>query len=86
MKKSGKCGRLRWKCRRGMLELDLLLLSFLDNHYADLSDHEKHVFERLLDEQDPVLQSWFLRQVIPKDKEILAMVECIIREGSYKGV
>ena len=30
--------RLRWKCRRGMLELDLLLRDFLDSGYQDLDD------------------------------------------------
>ena len=84
--KSGKHGRLHWKCRRGMLELDLVLLSFLDEHYENLSEDEKRVFERLLDEQDPVLQSWFMRQVIPEDKELAAMVECIRRAVSMKGV
>jgi len=81
LKKSGKSGRLRWKCRRGMLELDLLLLSFLDKHYANLSDHEKEVFERLLDEEDPVLQSWFMRQVVPEDNETASMVEYIYSKG-----
>ncbi len=79
LKQSGNYGRLRCQCRRGMLELDLVLLPFLDNHYEQLSEHEKQVFERLLEEEDPVLQSWFMRQVVPEDKEMIAMVECIRR-------
>ncbi len=79
LKKSGNYGRLRCRCRRGMLELDLVLFPFLDKYYEHLSDHEKQVFERLLEEEDPVLQSWFMRQVIPEDREMAAMVECIRR-------
>ena len=40
--------RARWRCRRGLLELDLLLQRFVDHHYADLSDTERIAFERLL--------------------------------------
>jgi len=86
IEKSGHHGRLHWKCRRGMLELDLVLLSFLEKNYENLSEHEQHVFERLLDEEDPVLQSWFMRQVIPEDKELAAMVEYIRHSVGVKGV
>ena len=77
VEKSGERGRLRWKCRRGMLELDLVLLPFLDHHYEGLSDQKKIIFERLLEEQDPVLQSWFMHQVVPQDNELAAMVDYI---------
>lgn len=76
-KHSGDRGRLRWKCRRGMLELDLVLLSFLDKHYDALTEQQKKTFEKLLEEQDPTLHSWFMRQAIPEDKEIADMVEYI---------
>jgi len=77
VKKSGEHGRLRWKCRRGMLELDLLLLPFLEDHFDDLSEKQKTIFERMLDEEDPVLHSWFMHHVIPEDKEFAAMVDYI---------
>jgi len=41
-------GRLRWACRRGMLELDILLETFLDNGYEQLSDEQKSTFETVL--------------------------------------
>ncbi|MEW5943399.1 MAG: succinate dehydrogenase assembly factor 2 [Pseudomonadota bacterium] len=47
--------RLRWRCRRGMLELDLPLERFLETHYHALTDGEKGAFERLLDYSDPDL-------------------------------
>ena len=76
-KRSGDRGRLRWKCRRGMLELDLVLLPFLDQHYEQLSEEQKEVFEKLLAEQDPTLQSWFMHHRIPEDSEMAAMVDYI---------
>jgi len=82
---SGECGRLRWKCRRGMLELDLVLLPFLEQHYDALTSEQKRTFETLLEEQDPTLQSWFMRQVVPEDKEMAAMVDYIRhRSGTQK--
>lgn len=75
--KSGEHGRLRWKCRRGMLELDMVLLPFLDHHYDQLTPKQKTCFETLLEEQDPTLHSWFMRQAIPEDKEMAAMVNYI---------
>ena len=44
--------RVRWNCRRGLLELDLVLARFLDNRWAQLSDSEKKVFARLLEFPD----------------------------------
>jgi len=69
--------RLRWKCRRGMLELDLILLHFLDQHYAKLSAEQQVVFEQLLEFEDPLLQQWFMRQAEPQDKALAAMIEYI---------
>ena len=47
--------RLRWKCRRGMLELDLALNQFLERDYAALDLASQRVFEALLEEGDEVL-------------------------------
>lgn len=45
--------RLRWLCRRGMKELDLLLLGYLDRRYAGAPAGEQAAFVRLLSMQDP---------------------------------
>ena len=58
--------RLRWRCRRGLREMDLLLQHFLDAGYPTLDDHERHIFERLLDESDPDLLDWITgRRPVP---------------------
>lgn len=41
-------GRLHWRCRRGMLELDLLLLGFLDHGFDRLTPPQQQQFEQLL--------------------------------------
>lgn len=44
--------RVRWRCRRGLLELDLVLQRFVDEYYAKLSVAERRQFETLLDLSD----------------------------------
>ena len=47
--------RMRWRCRRGLLELDIVLGRFVERHYADLSDAKKKDFDVLLDLTDNAL-------------------------------
>ena len=70
--------RLGAKCRRGMLELDLILRRFVDRAYPDLSQAEQRLFFDLLEEEDPTLQSWFTRVAQPEGPEMQALVEQII--------
>jgi antitoxin CptB len=44
--------RVRWRARRGLLELDIVLGRFIDAHYAQLDDAGKQAFEELLDMPD----------------------------------
>ena len=44
--------RVRWRSRRGLLELDIVLGRFVEAHYAGLDEKEKQVFEVLLDMPD----------------------------------
>lgn len=66
--------RLRWQCRRGMLELDLLLNHFLRHGYAELDDDDRRVFERLLGMQDSILQDWLIGQAVPADARLTALI------------
>lgn len=52
--------RVKWACRRGMLELDVLFQPFVDKYYQDLSDTDKACFVRLLECEDPQLFAWFM--------------------------
>ena len=71
--------RLRWACRRGMLELDVLFMPFVDEAYDDLSVEDQFTFERLLTGQDPELFAWFMGHEVCEDKELNAMVQHILK-------
>lgn len=57
--------RLRWACRRGMLELDVLLGNFLEEAYLQISDEEQKKFVELLDCNDQELFMWLTGKEIP---------------------
>jgi antitoxin CptB len=71
--------RLRWACRRGMLELDVLFMPFVEEAYDLLSTKDKLVFERLLTEQDPELFAWFMGHKVCEDEELNTMVQFILQ-------
>jgi len=69
--------RLRWRCRRGMRELDRLLERYLDTAWAAASEAERGVFLRLLDCEDDRLWRWFLGHETPPDADLAALVQRI---------
>ncbi|MCE2597318.1 succinate dehydrogenase assembly factor 2 [Motilimonas cestriensis] len=70
--------RLLWACRRGMLELDVLLRPFVEEAYDDLDDEKKVNFKRLLTCDDPDLFAWFMGHQACKDPQLAEMVRVIL--------
>ena len=71
--------RLRWRCRRGMRELDELLIPFFDRRYGELDDVECIAFERLLEYPDQVLLEVLMERMSPSDPNIAHVVTEIRR-------
>ena len=69
--------RLRWRCRRGMLELDLMLGIFLDKEYARLNNDQKNLLDQILDYPDQLLFDLFLGHMHSSDKDISNLVSDI---------
>ncbi len=69
--------RLVWRCRRGTLELDLLLSRFLEQRYESLAPDQRQAFERLLDCEDDQLQDFFFNDRRPTDGALAELVELI---------
>jgi len=70
--------RLRWRCRRGMRELDQLMLRYLDARWPAASDAERAVFLRLLDTEDDKLWRWFMGRERPEDASLDGLVTRIL--------
>ena len=69
--------RIRWRCRRGMRELDQLFERWLAHGWKQASDAERGVFLRLLDCEDDRLWRWFMGYEHCPDAELAALVERI---------
>lgn len=70
--------KLRWRSRRGMLELDLLLIPFFDDVFTELSHEDQVTYEKLLDQDDPDLIAWFSQKQVPEDRDLAALVNRIL--------
>jgi antitoxin CptB len=70
--------RLRWRCRRGMRELDQLMLRYLDGRWAQADGEERAVFLRLLDSEDDKLWRWFMGREAPEDAELQGLVALVL--------
>lgn len=75
--------RVRWQCRRGMLELDLLLLCFFDKNYETLSADQKKAFVRLLQYPDQELNDYLLGKSQPVEVDCRSIVQQI-RDRRWK--
>jgi antitoxin CptB len=66
--------RIRWRCRRGLLELDLVLAAFLGDGLAQLSSTELQSYTLMLEAADNDLWDWVSGRGEPADAEIGALV------------
>jgi len=73
---AGELGKLRWRCRRGMKELDILLARYVDERFCNASSLEQDAFRRLLDTQDTVLYAYCLGSERPP-REFASLIERI---------
>ena len=67
--------RLRWACRRGMLELDVLLSGFLNDRFLCLNVSQKAQFASLLTYQDPEIFDWLMGQSRPSNEGLASIVD-----------
>jgi antitoxin CptB len=74
-------GKLRWRCRRGMKELDILLTRYVDERYRAASAEEQQAFQTLLETQDPVIYAYCLGQERPPE-HLAALIERITANSS----
>jgi antitoxin CptB len=70
--------RLYWHSRRGMLELDLLLVPFLKEAYPQLAPEDQERFRLLLECEDQDMFGWFMQRGLPEDPELARIVKIIL--------
>ena len=69
--------RLRWRARRGLLELDVVLKEFLEKQFSSLSPAEQAAFERLLATPDETLLAYVQGNQNPSDNDLMQLISKI---------
>jgi antitoxin CptB len=70
--------RLRWQCRRGMRELDELLIRYLESRYPIADDDEKATFRTVLELPDPELNGYLLQRQTPSSESVANVIKRIL--------
>ena len=70
--------RLYWHSRRGMLELDVLLVPFVREVYSTLNEADRNCYVRLLECEDQDMFGWFMQREEPEDPDLRRMVKMIL--------
>ncbi len=73
--------KLAWHSRRGMRELDLLLLPFVESVLPVLAAEQQNLYERLLEEEDQDLFSWLVLREPARDAGLQSLVDQIRLRG-----
>ncbi|ODP98780.1 MULTISPECIES: succinate dehydrogenase assembly factor 2 [Salinivibrio] len=76
--------RIRWACRRGMLELDVIIMPFFEACYDTLSDSDKQDFIAFLESDDPDLFAWLMGHGKPDDPKMKSIVDKIVAHNRSK--
>lgn len=75
---SVELNRLFWHSRRGMLELDVLLVPFVREVYPNLDDADRERYRKLLECEDQDTFGWFMQRDEPQDEDLKRMVRMIL--------
>ncbi len=71
--------RLRWHCRRGMRELDVLLMRYFEQRYLQTTAEQQQAFEALLELQDPEILSYLTGALHPERQDIADVIHQLTR-------
>ena len=76
--------RLKWASRRGMLELDLILMPFLENIYLSLTPQEQAGYVALLECEDQDMFGWLMQHKEPPTDELKNIVAIVLANTGLK--
>ncbi len=76
--------RIYWASRRGMLELDLMLVPYAEARLNTMTGAEQERFQRFLESEDTELFAWLLGKDIPEDPDFAELVRDIIAFARQK--
>ena len=78
MAESIELKKMYWHSRRGMLELDLILVPFAENVLPSLSEKKKAEYARLLMEEDQDLFLWLVKKIPIPESSLQAIIDTVL--------
>lgn len=72
--------RMYWHSRRGMLELDLLLIPFVEQRLAALNEQKQQLYRDLLEEEDQDLFIWLIGKEQAPTPELQEIVDIVLEK------
>jgi len=70
--------KILWQCRRGLWELDAILIPFVERNFDDLDSENKTLFIELLSYEDIEVFDLLVNKINPKDEKMQPLVELIL--------
>lgn len=78
-----RLARLRWRCRRGMRELDVLLLRYLERDFPGADAATQAAFEELLSAQDPQIVDLLAGREVAEDVALNAVIQRLLANARH---
>ncbi len=76
--------RIKWACRRGMLELDVVIMPFFEECFEELQEEEQREFVALLECDDPDLFTWIMGHGRSDNLAHASMIDKIVAHNLSK--
>ena len=73
--------RLFWHSRRGMLELDVLLVPFVREVFSGLGEDDQRCYRKLLECEDQDMFGWFMRRNQPDDEDLQKIIGLVLEHS-----
>ena len=76
--------KIMWQCRRGLWELDQILLPFVEDGFENLPKEDQLLFQRLLQYEDIELFDIFVNKIKPRENQLINLTNLIIDKHMKK--
>ena len=67
-----------WQCRRGLWELDIILLPFVEKEFTNLNKQDQLLFQQLLKYEDIELFDIFVNKIEPQESQFINLIQLIL--------
>jgi antitoxin CptB len=70
--------KILWQCRRGLWELDIILLPFVEKEFTNLNKQDQLLFQQLLKYEDIELFDIFVNKIEPQENQFINLIQLIL--------